>query len=152
MAHLYGSAVTTPPYSIQWDTTTTTQAVHSITAIATDTSNNQTTSNPVMVTVDETPPKVSITAPADGSSVTGTVTISANATDNNSVAGVQFFVDGAALGSEVTTQPYQVSWNTAGLANGTHSISARARDAAGLTTTSIAINVIDVQYRFQFPR
>ena len=104
-----------------------------------------------MVTVDETPPKVSITAPADGSTVTGTVTISANATDNNSVAGVQFLVDGAALGSEVTTQPYQISWNTAGLANGAHSVSAKARDAAGLTTTSIAINVITSNVASSFP-
>ena len=138
---LYGAAITTPPYSIQWDTTTTTQAVHSVTAIASDTSNNQTTSNPVMVTVDETPPKVSITSPIDGSSVTGTVSISANATDNNSVAGVQFFVDGTAVGSEVTVQPYLFSWNSAVVANGSHSIAAKAIDAAGLTTTSIAINV-----------
>ena len=129
------------PYTIQWDTTTTTQSVHSITAIATDTSNNQATSAPVMLTVDETPPNVSITSPVSGSSVTGSITLSANATDNNSVAGVQFLVDGAAAGSEITTPPFQMSWNSATVANGSHSVSARARDAAGLTTTSIAVSV-----------
>ena len=138
---LYGAPLTSPPYTIQWDTTTTTQAVHSITAIATDTSNNSTTSAPVMLTVDETPPKVSITSPADGSTVTGSITLSATASDNNSVAGVQFFVDGTAIGGEITTQPFQISWNTSGLPNGAHAISAKAWDAAGLTTTSIAVTV-----------
>src|SRR5439155_7685948 len=39
---------------------------------------------------DTTPPTVSITAPAAGSTVSGTVTVSASATDNVGVVGVQF--------------------------------------------------------------
>ena len=139
--NLYGAPLTAPPYTIQWDTTTTTQSVHAITAIATDPSNNQATSAAVMLTVDETPPTVSITSPVSGSSVTGSITLSANATDNTSVAGVQFLVDGLAVGSEVTTAPFQMSWNSATVANGSHSVSARARDAAGLAATSIAVSV-----------
>src|SRR5262249_34748111 len=51
-------------------------------------------------TLDGTPPVVSITAPAAGASVSGSITLSANATDNVGVAGVQFEIDGARLGPE----------------------------------------------------
>ena len=44
---------------------------------------------------DTTPPTVSLTAPAAGATVTGTVTVSANAADNVGVAGVRFLLDGA---------------------------------------------------------
>ena len=49
---------------------------------------------------DTTPPTVSMTAPANGATVTGSVTVSANASDNVGVAGVQFLLDGAPLGTE----------------------------------------------------
>src|SRR5262249_19340567 len=86
-------------------------------------------------TADSTAPTVSITAPSDGSTVNSTVTVSANASDNVGVAGVQFLLDGAALGAEDTTSPYSVSWDTTAAANGTHTLAARARDAAGNQTT-----------------
>jgi len=69
------------------------------------------------------------------------VSVSAAASDNVGVVGVQFLLDGANLGAEVTTAPYTVSWNTATASNGTHSITARARDAAGNQTTSAAVSV-----------
>ena len=50
---------------------------------------------------DSVPPAVSLTAPAGGSNVSGTVTVSATATDNIAVAGVQFQLDGSSLGSMV---------------------------------------------------
>ena len=77
---------------------------------------------------DSVPPTVSITAPSAGAVLTGNVTVSANASDNVSVAGVQFLLDGVALGAEVTTPPFSITWNTAGAANGAHSLTARARD------------------------
>ena len=43
---------------------------------------------------DTTPPTVSVTAPAAGATVSGSVTVSAGASDNTGVAGVQFKVDG----------------------------------------------------------
>ena len=56
---------------------------------------------------DTTPPTVSVTAPAAGATVSGTnVTVSANASDNVGVAGVQFKLDGANLGAEDTSAPY----------------------------------------------
>jgi len=67
------------------------------------------------------------------------LTVSATASDSVGVAGVQFLLDGVALGSEDTTAPYSVSWNTTTTANGSHSLTARARDAAGNQTTSATV-------------
>ena len=53
------------------------------------------------------------------------MTLSANATDNVGVAGVQFLVDNNPLAAEDTTSPYSVSWNTTTVANGTHTLTAR---------------------------
>src|SRR4029077_19467758 len=109
-----------------------------------DAAGNTTTSTAVSVTVpapDTTPPTVSITAPAAGATVSGTVTLTASASDNVGVAGVQFKVDGANVGAEDTTSPYSASWNAAAATSGAHSITAVARDAAGNTTTSSAVSV-----------
>ena len=92
-------------------------------------------------TLDGTPPSVSITAPAAGVSVSGTVTVSASALDNVGVAGVQFKLDGANLGAEDTAAPYAVAWNTSGASVGAHTLTAVARDAAGNTATAAAVSV-----------
>ncbi len=60
----------------------------------------------------------------------------ATASDDIGVSGVQFLLDGASLGSEDTAAPYDVSWNSASVANGSHTVAARARDASGKVTTS----------------
>ncbi len=60
--------------------------------------------------------------------------MSANASDNVGVVGVQFRLDGAPFGAEDTTDPYAVAWNTTSAANGSHTLTAVARDAAGNTT------------------
>lgn len=90
---------------------------------------------------DTTPPSVSLTAPANGATVSGTVTISANASDNVGVTGVQFKVDGNNVGAQDTTSPYSVAWNTTTFTNGSHTITAVASDAAGNTATSAAVIV-----------
>ncbi len=74
--------------------------------------------------------------------MTGTITINATASDNVGVVGVQFLLDNTTLiGSEDTSSPYSVSWNTSTVATGQHTLSARARDAAGNSTTSSSITV-----------
>src|SRR5437588_127763 len=93
-------------------------------------------------TADATPPTVAMTAPAAGATVAGTaVTVSATASDNIAVVGVQFLLDGANLGAEDTASPYSIVWNTAGVVNGVHALTAIARDGAGNTTTAAAVNV-----------
>jgi hypothetical protein len=107
------------------------------------TGNSSPPSNVVVATLvsDTTAPTVAISAPAGGSTVTGVITVSATASDNVGVAGVQFRVDGAALGAEDTTSPFSVSWSSAGASNGTHVLTAVARDAAGNQTTSASVSV-----------
>src|SRR5438477_5291054 len=90
---------------------------------------------------DATPPTVSITSPASGATVGGTTTVTASASDNVGVVGVQFLLDGANLGAEDTASPYAVSWNTTTVSNGSHTLTAVARDAAGNRTTSSAVTV-----------
>ena len=90
---------------------------------------------------DTTPPSVSITAPTNGMTVANTIPVTANASDNVGVVGVQFLLDNAPLGAEDTTAPYSVSWNTTTSTNGSHTLTAKARDAAGNTSTSAAVNV-----------
>src|SRR5207248_7508271 len=93
-------------------------------------------------TGDTTSPTVSITAPANNATVSGSsVTVSANASDNVGVVGVQFKLDGANLGAEATGAPYSATLSTPSLANGTHVLTAVARDAAGNRTTSAGISV-----------
>ncbi len=94
-----------------------------------------------VVTADITAPTVALTSPAPGT-VSGAVTVSATASDNVAVAGVQFKVDGTTnIGAEDTTSPYSVSWASTGVTNGTHTLTAVARDAAGNTTTSAPVTV-----------
>jgi hypothetical protein len=89
---------------------------------------------------DTVPPTVILTAPDAGAVVSNTVFLSATATDDVGVAGVQFQVDGANVGAEVLSPPYTNSWNTLSVANGSHKVQAIARDVAG----NRAINGVSV--------
>ena len=73
--------------------------------------------------------------------MSGTVSVTADASDDVGVAGVQFKLDGSNLGAEDTLAPYSVSWDTRTSPNGSHSISAVARDAAGNTQTASTVAV-----------
>ncbi|HEX2784696.1 MAG TPA: PQQ-dependent sugar dehydrogenase, partial [Ilumatobacteraceae bacterium] len=92
---------------------------------------------------DPTPPSVLIDSPANNSQVSGIVTVTADAADNIGVAGVQFFVDGVATGLEDSTDPYGLTWDSRTATNGAHTLTARARDAAGNIATSapVVVNV-----------
>src|SRR5207302_10919693 len=92
---------------------------------------------------DNVPPTVSITSPVPGSTVSGTITVSANPSDDVAVAGVQFKLDGNNLGNEVTTAPYSVSLDTTSLLTGSHTLTAVARDAAfnrGTSTVTVTVS------------
>src|SRR5437667_8100757 len=138
-----GAEDTTAPYSVPWDTTTAGNGSHTLTAVARDSLGVLWTSDPVTVTVfnDTTPPAVSITSPASGTIVAGTISVTASASDNVRVVGVQFLLDGLNAGAEVTAAPYSVSWNSTTASNGSHSLTAVARDAAGNRATSVAVAV-----------
>lgn len=91
---------------------------------------------------DTTSPTVSVTAPSASATVSGTTTtVSADASDNVGVVGVQFKLDGSNLGTEDTASPYSITWDTTTAANGSHTLTAVARDAAGNNTTSSGVSV-----------
>lgn len=91
-------------------------------------------------TPDTTPPTTSITAPANGATVSGTTTVTASASDNVGVTKVEFYLDNV-LQSTSTTSPYSWSWNTTTSANGSHSLNSKAYDAAGNVGTSATVTV-----------
>lgn len=84
-------------------------------------------------------PSISMTSPFNGSTVTGVVSLTANAAN---AAGVTFRVNGVAVGAEDTSAPYAVSWTSSTVANGSHAITAIARSASGeIATDAVTINV-----------
>ena len=96
---------------------------------------------PFLPCPDNTPPTVSITTPANGATVSGVVMVRANASDNRGVSGVQFRVDGANAGAEDAGAPYEIPWDTSTAPNGSHALSAVARDAAGNSAASATVTV-----------
>jgi hypothetical protein len=96
---------------------------------------------PADETADTTAPTIALTAPAAGATVGGAVGLTATASDNVGVVGVQFKADGATVGPEATSAPYEATWTTSTVPDGVHEVTAVARDAAGNTTTSAPITV-----------
>src|SRR5216117_1100554 len=105
---------------------------------------------------------VTITPPADGSPVSGTIPVTASVTiigaltvrgtvpvtaslmtiiEALTVRGVQFKLDGANLGAEDKSAPYSVSWNTTSASNGSHTLTAVATDILGMQRTSQPVTV-----------
>jgi Big-like domain-containing protein len=89
---------------------------------------------------DTTPPTVSITAPTNGATVSGTVSVNATASDNVGVTKVEFYLDGALKSTDMSS-PYAWSFDTTTTTNGSHALTAKAYDAATNNTTSAAVNV-----------
>ncbi|MGH9315576.1 MAG: Ig-like domain-containing protein [Thermoanaerobaculia bacterium] len=130
---------TTPPYSLTlsgvW------AGSYALTARATDNSGDSTTSAAVNVIVNSSP-TVSITSPAAGTvfAAPANIPITATASDSDgSVAKVEFFQGATKLG-EALSSPYSYTWGR--VAAGSYSLTAKATDNLGATTTSTAVNVI----------
>ncbi|HEX8435936.1 Ig-like domain-containing protein [Archangium sp.] len=131
---------TSAPYGLSWNTAGVTEGAHVLTARAFDSSGNVGTSAEVAVTVDNTAPTVALGAPGQNAHVGGLVQVSATASDNLGVARVEFYVDGTLLDAD-TSAPHGTSWNSAVVAEGTHSLTVKAYDAAGNVGTSSAVGV-----------
>ncbi len=89
---------------------------------------------------DATPPATAMLAPAAGAVVTGTVTLSASASDDVGVTQVAFLADGA-FAAAVSSPPFSAAWDSTTAANGTHRIVSRAYDAAGNVGESAPVEV-----------
>jgi hypothetical protein len=130
----------TAPYSMSFNSTALGNGSHTLTARASDAAGNATTSAPVNFSINNPVPDT--TAPTVSASVTGssgTITLNATASDNVGVTSVEFFIDGVSRGTD-TSAPYSLPFNSTTISNGSHALTARARDAAGNSTTSTAAN------------
>jgi hypothetical protein len=100
-------------------------------------------------TIDTVGPTTSVTAPANGTNIElgSTTSITATASDSaSSVTKVEFYIDGVLpTGGTDTSSPYSYSWNTAGVAEGSHNISVKAYDTFNniTTTPNTTVNVKD---------
>ncbi|MCU6435684.1 Ig-like domain-containing protein [Undibacterium sp. Jales W-56] len=138
--NLLKGTASSAPYSLALNSTTLTNGTHALVAKAYDAANNVGTSSAVSfsvsnATTDTIPPTVS--ASESGSS--GNITLSATASDNVGVTKVEFYVDGSLQGTS-TTAPYSMSLASTTLSNGTHSLIAKAYDAANNIGTSSAVS------------
>ncbi len=109
-----------------------------MTARAVDEANNYSApSGALSITIDTAVPVTALTSPASGSTVSGTTTVAANASDNVGVWKVDFQVDGVTKATD-TTGPFTYAWDTTTVANGSHTLSELTTDVAGNTATSSA--------------
>jgi hypothetical protein len=134
--------VTASPWNLSWNTLPVANGSHTLSVKAYDAAGNVGTSTPVTVTVDndKTAPTVSLLSPIEGETLSGSVTLKASASDNVGVNAVSFY-DGTTLLGTLYAAPHYFTWNTTSASNGTHSLTAKASDAAGNVTTSTAVTV-----------
>ncbi len=93
--------------------------------------------------LDTQPPAVDLTSQTNEQTVSGaSVSVSATASDAVGVAAVQFLVDDLSLGAPDTAAPFTVTWDTTAVPNGGHTLSARARDAAGNIGNATKVYVV----------
>jgi hypothetical protein len=86
-------------------------------------------------------PTVSLTTPVNGATFTApaTVAVAASASDSDgTVVRVDFYAESTLIGTD-TTSPFSVTWND--VSAGSYQLTAVARDNAGSTTTSAAVNI-----------
>lgn len=126
------------PFQFSWDTTAQPNGSISLEARALDAAGNQGSAaitvlvdNPEVVEIDTEAPVVRILSPADGDTVSGTVTISLAASDNVGVTLLACYVNGRLLSVSNDVDSLDCRWNTRRQADGVHSLAARAEDAAG---------------------
>jgi RHS repeat-associated protein len=149
---------TAAPFEANWNSAGAANGSHTLTAKATDDAGNATTSAGSTVTVHNSAlPTTSITAPT-GTTVTGTTTVSASASDDLGVTKVEFYCDDVLIGEDATA-PYSIAWNTLDQSNpaydGTHVLTSKAYDTGGQVTMSAAktvttANTSGTKYRATF--
>jgi hypothetical protein len=94
---------------------------------------------------DTTNPVVSITSPANGATLSGTITLGINASDNTAVTRVDSYWDSTNLIRSASSQNgygWGAAWDTLAVGNGAHTLTVIAYDAAGNSaSTQIAVTV-----------
>ena len=135
-------------WSASWNTTAYSAGSHPVSATATDTT-GQTARDSVSVNlantpVTDTPPTVAITNPTDGATVSGMITVTANAGDDKGITQVEFFVNGVSIGTDMDSSGgWSTSWDTTKSPNSSHTVSATARDTSGQTGSHFVTVTVD---------
>lgn len=132
----------TPPTNFSWDTNGASNGTHNLTATAYDLSGSTLGSGAVTVTVANGSASsggaVSITSPANGSTISGTQTIAVS--NGGSTSWANIYIDGVYAYS---TPPSSFSWNTSAVSNGAHQVSATAFDSSdrnlGTSTANVTV-------------
>ena len=139
-----GAPVVAAPFSLTWDTRRFANGQHALSALVVDMAGNSTTLSGRTIVVansaDTRPPSVRILNPGAGRQG-GTLVPTAFADDDRGVVGVQFRLNGANIGPELTSAPYRFAWDSSTVADGAYVLTAVARDAAGNTTTSAPVSI-----------
>jgi poly(hydroxyalkanoate) depolymerase family esterase len=146
----------TPDYQAIWDSSQAANGAHALTAKAFDAAGNAAVSATVTVNVtggleDVAPPTVNVTAPRNGNTVSGVVTLTAEAADDFGVTRVEFLVDGASIGDatrDVQTGVWRLQWNASAAPEGVRAISSRAFDARGNVGVDDDTSVLVVRRAF----
>jgi serine protease len=117
-----------------WGSSSAADGRHTITAKATDTA-GQTATDTAAVTVDNTLPVVNVVGPAEGATVSGTITIKAGVMENN-IDEVEYQIDGgtfAPMTYNAGSGYWEAKWNSTTVANNNHTVTVRATDQVGNT-------------------
>ena len=142
---------TSSPFEYEWDTTTYSDGPHTIKAVA-YTSGDQSVEAEITAVVNNSgdeAPTVSITSPSDGAVVRSEVLIEAEASDDNGIEKVEFYIDNKLLGS-VTESPYEYTWDTLMEWEGDKVVEVRAYDTLGQSTAaSITVRVLNTE-KYEF--
>ncbi len=139
----------TTSWNYDWDATTVSNGEHTINAKSYD-GKDYSEEASITVTVNNpipnNPPVVSISHPSNGSTVSGTVTISGNASDsdgNETLVRMEIRIDSGNWKNATGTTSWSYDWNTKKTSNGNHTIEVRAWD--GINYSSIDSIVLNVQ-------
>ena len=142
------STDTSSPYSFAWNTTTLADGGHTLVAIAQDATGNRGSSASVPVSVanqvDVAAPAAFMDSPTAGASLSRNATIKARATDDLDVARLEVLMDGQLIASTScmgTSCTLSTKWNLKSVAKGGHSMTAKAIDRSGKSTTSAPITI-----------
>lgn len=137
------TATGTTSWSTSIDTTALADGTHTITATATDSNGGTGTASETVTVHNAVPsPQVSITQPANNSTVSGTLTVSGTAADSAGISQVQVSIDNGTPQVATGTASWTASIDTTALTNGTHTINVQATDADGnVGTASVMVTV-----------
>lgn len=129
----------TGSWSWAWSASGAAAGTHTLTARATDSSGNTATATRSVSVASnssgDAPPALSITTPATGATVTGTVSVQGTVSDDTGVARLEVAVDDKPWQAVYAKASWAWPWATGHLSNGGHTLHVRATDTAGNATT-----------------